>query len=178
MRDVSLTPGLGRSPGGGHGIPVQYSYLENPMDRGAWQATVHRFTKSQTRLKWLSTHTGKSFLQVCLQTLRRSFKNQKDWGVGSGCAEEGGWPKYEPTQYNTCKSLKIKLYVMIYHQCIGDNGGSERLLGFICFNFPEIAVKSEKQKNFNMEGWRGKVRVIGFMGPSGRPHVLGAVIAI
>ena len=41
---------------------------------------------------------------------------------------------------------------MIYHQCIGGNGGSEHLLGFICFNFPEIAVKSEKQKNFNLEG--------------------------
>jgi len=46
MRDVSLTPGLGRSPGGGHGNPLQYSFLENPMDRGAWQATVHRFIKS------------------------------------------------------------------------------------------------------------------------------------
>ena len=44
---------LGRedSPGGGHGNPLQYSCLENPMDRGAWQATVHRVTKSQTRLK-------------------------------------------------------------------------------------------------------------------------------
>ena len=48
MRDVSLTPGLGRSPGGGHGNPLQYYYLEIPMDRGAWQATDHRFTKSQT----------------------------------------------------------------------------------------------------------------------------------
>ena len=44
-------PGLGRSPGGGHGNPLQYPYLENPMDRGAWQARVHGVTKSQTRLK-------------------------------------------------------------------------------------------------------------------------------
>jgi len=43
-------PGLGRSPGGGHGNPLQYSCLENPMDRGAWQATVHEVTKSWTRL--------------------------------------------------------------------------------------------------------------------------------
>ena len=50
--DVSLIPGLGRSPGGGHGNPLQYSYLGNPMDRGAWQATAHRVTKSQTWLKW------------------------------------------------------------------------------------------------------------------------------
>ena len=39
--DVSLIPGLGRSPGKGNGNPLQYSCLENPMDRGAWQATVH-----------------------------------------------------------------------------------------------------------------------------------------
>ena len=39
--DVGLIPGLGRSPGEGNGNPLQYSCLENPMDRGAWQATVH-----------------------------------------------------------------------------------------------------------------------------------------
>ena len=41
-RDVGLIPGLGRSPGGGHENLLQYSWLENPMDRGAWRATVHR----------------------------------------------------------------------------------------------------------------------------------------
>ena len=49
-RDVGLIPGLGRSPGVGNGNPFQYSCLENPMDRGAWQATVHRVAKSQTQL--------------------------------------------------------------------------------------------------------------------------------
>ena len=49
-------PCPGRSPGGGHGNPLQYSSLENPMDRGAWQATVHRAAESQTQLKWLGTH--------------------------------------------------------------------------------------------------------------------------
>ena len=44
-RDLGLIPGLGRSPGGGHGNPLQYSCLENPMDRGAWQATVHRLQR-------------------------------------------------------------------------------------------------------------------------------------
>ena len=44
--DASLIPGLGRSPGGGQGYPLQYSYLENPMDRGAWRATVHGMAKS------------------------------------------------------------------------------------------------------------------------------------
>jgi len=56
VRDVGSSPGSGRFPGEGHGNPLQYSCLENPMDRGAWQATVHRVTKSQTQLKRLSTH--------------------------------------------------------------------------------------------------------------------------
>ena len=46
IRDVGLIPGLGRSPGGGHGNPFQYSCLENPLDRGAWQATIHRVAES------------------------------------------------------------------------------------------------------------------------------------
>ena len=46
--DLGSTPGLGRSSGGGHGNPLQYSFLENPMDRGAWQATVHGVTESDT----------------------------------------------------------------------------------------------------------------------------------
>ena len=47
--------GSGRSPGGGHGNPLQCSRLKNPMDRGAWWAKVHKVTKSQTQMKWLST---------------------------------------------------------------------------------------------------------------------------
>ena len=48
IRDVGSIPGPGRSPGGGHGNSLQYSCLENPMDRGAWQATVHRVAQSWT----------------------------------------------------------------------------------------------------------------------------------
>ena len=48
--DAGSIPGSGRSPGEGNGNPLQYSCLENPMDRGAWQATVHGVTKSRTRL--------------------------------------------------------------------------------------------------------------------------------
>ena len=50
-RDAGLIPGLGRSPGGGHDNPLQYSCLENPMDRGAWQAIVYGVAKSWTQLK-------------------------------------------------------------------------------------------------------------------------------
>ena len=59
IRDVSLKRGSGRSPGGGHGNPLQYSCLENPMERGAWQAAVHGVTKSQTQLRKLSTQAGR-----------------------------------------------------------------------------------------------------------------------
>ena len=58
IRDTGSIPGSGRSPGGWHDSPLQYSCLENSMDRGTCRAIVHRVTKSQTRLKWLSTqHT-------------------------------------------------------------------------------------------------------------------------
>ena len=81
-RDMSSIPGLGRSPGGGHGNPLQYSCLENPMDRGAWRATVHGVTKSLTWLKWLSTHThalntSGCSLNWCFQALPLL------WGPGS-----------------------------------------------------------------------------------------------
>ena len=46
VRDMGSNPGLGRSPGGGNGNPLQYSCLENSLDRGAWQATVHGVTES------------------------------------------------------------------------------------------------------------------------------------
>ena len=51
IRDASSIPGSGRSPGGGYGNSLQYSCLKNPVDRGAWQAMVHRVTKHRTRLK-------------------------------------------------------------------------------------------------------------------------------
>ena len=56
LRDMGSIPGWGRSPGGEHGNPLQCSCLENPMDKGAWWAMVHRVMKSKTGLKQLSTH--------------------------------------------------------------------------------------------------------------------------
>ena len=51
--DQGLIPGSGRSPGEGNGNSLQYSCLENPIDRGAWRATVYRFTKNRTRLSYI-----------------------------------------------------------------------------------------------------------------------------
>ena len=48
IRDTGLVPGLGRSPGGGNGNPLQYSYVEDPMDKGAWWAIVHSVAESNT----------------------------------------------------------------------------------------------------------------------------------
>ena len=53
--DTGSIPGLERSPGGGHGNPLQYTCLENPMDRGTWRAIVHRVANSWIQPKWLST---------------------------------------------------------------------------------------------------------------------------
>ena len=52
--DMGSIPGSGKSPGGGHENPLQYSCLENAMDRGVWWATVHSAAKTQTKLKQLS----------------------------------------------------------------------------------------------------------------------------
>ena len=64
VRDEGLIPGLRRPPGWGHSNPLQYTCLENPMDRGAWQATGHSVTKNQTQLKQLSTYTQHKYLYV------------------------------------------------------------------------------------------------------------------
>ena len=59
-RDVGLNPESARSPGKGNHYPIQYSCLENPMDRGAWRAAVHGVTQSRTRLKRLSSSSSSS----------------------------------------------------------------------------------------------------------------------
>ena len=64
--DLGLIPGLGRSPGEGNGNPLQYSCLENPMDGGAWWATVHGVAKSQT-LCWGLELQGREEHSLCLR---------------------------------------------------------------------------------------------------------------
>ena len=71
IRDADSIPGSRRSPGGGYDNPLQYSCLENHMDRGAWQATVYRVAKSQTSLKQLSMHTRYYKLSSYLLTTKK-----------------------------------------------------------------------------------------------------------
>ena len=70
-RDVGSIPGWGRSPGRGHSNPLQYSCLENPVDRGAWWPTVHGVPKSWTWLKWLSS------MQLYVDCFHTDFWPQK-----------------------------------------------------------------------------------------------------
>ena len=95
--DTSLIPGSGRSSGGGHGNPFQGSCQENPMDRGAWWATVQRVPQSRTRLKRLSIHAyvgdgnGNPLQCSCLE-------NPRDrgawWAAIYGVAQSRTWLKW------------------------------------------------------------------------------------
>ena len=85
-KDVGSIPRSGRSSGAGHGNPLQYSCLENPMDKGAWQAAVHRATKSWARLKRLSMHACRAILTGlgCVLVLKL------DWPHGVRAAGKSG----------------------------------------------------------------------------------------
>ena len=75
---MGLVPGLGRSPEDGNDNPLLYSWLENPMDRGAGWATVHRVEKSRTQLKWLSTCTHNlKYLVFNRKLLNTKYTNRK-----------------------------------------------------------------------------------------------------
>ena len=65
--DMASIPGARRSPGGGHGSPLQYSWLENPMDRGPWWATVYRVAKRQTGVKRLSMNVHTQAVRLTRQ---------------------------------------------------------------------------------------------------------------
>ena len=84
-REVNLSPESARSPAGGHGNPLQYSCLDNPMERGAWQATVHRDAKSKTQLKWPSTRTrsriAESYGNLMFNFLKKYHVASKVWNL-------------------------------------------------------------------------------------------------
>ena len=77
---VGSIPGSGRCPGGGHGNPLQYSCLENPTDREAWWATVHRVTKSWALLKWLNKHN-----QIFIKEFILQFTHESESEAAQSC---------------------------------------------------------------------------------------------
>ena len=79
--DLGSIPGWGRSPGGGHGNPLQYSCLENSMDRGAWWSTVHGVANSWTRLSTLIHHWQ-------ADKPGRIFLPSRSWGVSQRVSKQ------------------------------------------------------------------------------------------
>ena len=76
VRDTGSISGLGRSPGGGHGNPLQYSCLENPMDRGTWWAIVHMVTDSQAQLKRLCMQASTLAQEFTAQMRKEDFSSR------------------------------------------------------------------------------------------------------
>ena len=106
-------PGLGRSLGGEHGIPLQYSCLENPMDRGAWWATVHSAAKSQTWLKRLSMHACR---HVCTQGWKKSLScrvmGKRDVEGGAGWLD-GPHPSHRGKESRIREVKPLVLFVCV-----------------------------------------------------------------
>ena len=118
IKDMGLIPGLGRSPGGGHNNPLQYSCLENPMDWGAWQATVHRVTKTQLSALsfFIMLRNNNSYLSVIyhfrlnvhshfpggpsLKNLPASARDIRDVGSIPGLGKSPGEGNGNPFQYS------------------------------------------------------------------------------
>ena len=106
--DSGSNPGSGRSPGGGNGNPLQYSCLENPMDRGPWWATVHGITKSKHDGVTEYTHKeGKAIMTQrvlkCLYGSERRGNAEKELGVAGG-----GW----------MSACKFALCASLAHSCL------------------------------------------------------------
>ena len=98
-RDMGLTPGSGRSTGGGNGNPLQYSCLGNPMDRGTWRAKVHKVANSRTWLKWLDWTELKGqiygkpkilWASLVAQMVKKSAYNAGDPGLIPGLRRFSG----------------------------------------------------------------------------------------
>ena len=103
VRDISSIPGSGRSPGGGHGNPLLYSCLENPVDRGVGRTTVHGVTKSWTWLKCLSMRAcrgGSLQASLVAQTVKRLPTMRVDSGLIPGSGRSSGQGNGNPLQFS------------------------------------------------------------------------------
>ena len=109
-RDMGLIPGSGRSPGGGHGSPLQYSFLEKPMDRGARWVTVHRVTKSRTEVTDLA-HTTKRWTKPSHRVCRGSAR----WGrQRDGSQRERRPYRFFPTPLEPTRSFSQAFSLLIF----------------------------------------------------------------
>ena len=139
---------VGRSPGGGHGNSLQYSCLENPMDRAAWRATVHGVAKSWTRLKRLSTQANQS---VCPKNKNILLCNPEKAMAphSSTLAWKIPWME-EPGRLQSMGSLRVKT----------------RLSDFT-FTFHFHALEKEMATHSSVLAWR----IPGMPEPGGLPSM-------
>ena len=105
--EAGSVPKSERCHGGGHGNPHQYSFLENLMDRGAWWATVHRVTKSWTRVRQFSTHSGEFRYHPTV------LQGTEDFGGHILCAGPGSHPFQKGSQ-ETGRQAPGMLLVLVF----------------------------------------------------------------
>ena len=142
LRHTGSIPGSGRCPAGGHSHPLQYSCLENPMDREAWQATVHKVAESDTP-KWLSTHAGIAYTwnlkhatneRICetdSQTWRTGLRLTRE-GLGRKHWEFGGKYKLLYVAWRSNKVLVHHIRNHIQYPVINHDGKYEK--EFMCIH--------------------------------------------
>ena len=116
--DLGSILGLGRSPGGGHGNPLQYSCLEKSMDRGAWSATVHGVAKSQTRLKQPSMQSTLGD-RVLLSRGNRDKRVDLRRGGNMRVSREGRYPSDLRGQDLSKAERQQATQTQIPHLCMG-----------------------------------------------------------
>ena len=122
--DTGSITGVRRSLGGEHGNLLQYSCLENPMDRGAWQAAVHGVAKSWTWLKWLSTWQN-----------RLNKRRKRERAGGSGAQRVGGgiwWSEVIPCSSQPLPSFHLLGRFGDWHHAAGQKMRAIRGLSFPC----------------------------------------------
>ena len=119
LREADLTPGLGRSPGGGHSSPLQYSCLENPMDRGACWVTVHRVSKTQTQLKHLSTHTH---THILLKPWKEPIQAHHVFPGGFGYHSSPGFSNDCQLPHSVCPKEMVKSHSLRKRRFISGQG--------------------------------------------------------
>ena len=119
MWEPVLIPELGRSPGEGNGYPLQYSCLENPMDRWVWWATVKRVAKSWTRLSNWHTHTSREDGQLVLKFLN-SLMAFREWLLRMIFLKRRGFPNPLPADWwwaNKGKGLSTFWFQPVWGPC-------------------------------------------------------------
>ena len=148
VRDAGSVPATRRSPEGGHGNPLQYSCLENPMKRGAWQALVHRTAKSWAWLKQRSTHTC-GYYKTTVSSLRK--RNQGGKGSLTRATQKARAAR--EAQPRSPKNSRVSESLLIVPP-------EKHLSWSSQVRVPQKAWRQQGGKDGTMQGVDGKLRVV------------------